>query len=551
MLRLLAQIFKSFTRRERLILSGAGLIFIVAFGFTSARAFYQNTVSEPAPGGEYTEGIVGQPIAINPVITTSNEADRALINVLFSDPVTLSESYATSSDGKTWTLTLKKDLEWSDGEPLTADDLIFTLDTIQNPDANSSLASSWQGVVTERLSEHEIRFTLKTPYVYFLDNLRGLKIIPRHIFEDIPAANFRLSGYNLEPVGSGPYQFTGYEKQKNGFITAYHLTRNPHFAGARPLIDRFNFSFYKNFNDALTAFNSRSIDGLGGLDPASLKDLQVGYTLYELNIPRYYAIFLNSSVNQTLKDVNVRQALDRATDKEKIIKTVFLSHALAANGPLLPYLAGFDPGIYGADHFSPEEAAAILEKGGWKLTDGIRTKTIGKTQTKLELEIIVPQIQFLIDAANLIKSDWEKIGVRLSLIVLPPGDVASQAISSRNYQLLLFGNILRVNPDIFSFWHSSQRFQPGLNLALYENKTVDTLLESIRKDPNEASREKNLSKIQSLIHNDYPAIFLFSPNYLYAAPKELGGLDQKFIATPEDRFANVTKWYLKTTRVFK
>ena len=127
----------------------------------------------------------------------------------------------------------------------------------------------------------------------------------------------------------------------------------------------------------------------------------------------------------------------------------------------------------------------------------------------------------------------------------------NEVIKTRNYQAVVFGNILRGNSDVFSFWHSSERFYPGLNLAIYSNKKVDNLLESIRKDFNLESRKTNLSKLQQLIYEDKPAIFLFSPNYIYAAPKNLGGLELKLAITPSDRFEKVNEWYLRTARMFK
>jgi peptide/nickel transport system substrate-binding protein len=423
---------------------------------------------------------------------------------------------------------------------------------IQNLDTNSPLLTNWQGVIAERLSEREIRFTIRTPYAFFIDNLRMLRPIPKHIFESVPPANLRLSTYNLEPIGSGPYQFSRYEKQKTGFLSSYVLELNHNFAGTKPHIQTIRLVFYQTYKDALTAFNTKEIDGLGGLDPAQLPDLRVVHQIFELNIPRYYAVFFNQTVQPILKDVAVRQALELATDKEEIIKAVFDNHALIVNGPLLPYIEEYDAARYASDTLSLDLASSTLNKAGWKLgDDGIRTKTVNKVVQRLSFEIVVPQIPFLVNTANLLKAQWEKVGIELTPIVLTPQDVANNAIKTRSYQMLLFGNILRGNPDIFSFWHSSQRFSPGLNLSLYENKSVDALLESLRKDSKKESRQQSLAKIQKSIADDQPAIFLYSPTYLYAGPKDLGGFGAPFITSPAERLRNIESWYLETTRVFK
>src|SRR3989344_2140352 len=388
------RLIKSLTKTERLIFFGASAISLVALLFIGINAFYSNTTIQPAQGGEYNEGVVGQPIAINPIYVGTNEADNDLVTLTFAPLGVLAEKITTSTDGKTFTVSLKPELTWTDSEAITTDDIIFTLETIQNEDANSPLVSSWQGVVTERLSEREMRFTIRTPYVYFTDNLKNFRPIPKHIFETIPAANLRLSNYNLEPVGSGPYQFLRYEKQKSGFLTMYELTANPGYAGTYPHIQTFKVRFFQNYKEALDAFNAKNIDGLGGLDPTQLNSLSIVHKIIEVNLPRYYAIFLNGSVQPILKDVAVRKALSRATNKQRLVQEVLGGHAVVANGPILPTIEGYDADVYVDDRFVFDEASSTLEKAGWKMTAeglpagqaGIRAKTTGKTTQKLELE---------------------------------------------------------------------------------------------------------------------------------------------------------------------
>jgi peptide/nickel transport system substrate-binding protein len=551
MLRTLIRLFKSFSRVERSLFIGAAVIFITAFAFNTAKAIYHNTTLTPAVGGQYTEGLIGQPIMLNPLFGGSGDADRDLMELLFTDLITLSEKYEVSEDGKTWTIDLKENLKWSDEEPLNADDVIFTLGTIQAPETNSPLASSWQGVSIERVSERSVRITTKTPYAFFLDNLKNFKIAPRHIFQSIPPQNLRLSNYNLEPVSSGPYAFVRYEKEKDGFITKYTFTSNPFYAGGHALIPSFNIAFFKNYKDAIIAFNQKLIDGLGGFDPANVDDLKLTHRLFEINVPRYYAVFLNQSANTALKETAVRTALDLATPKQEIIQTVFGDRALLVNGPILPYITGYDASIYNSDA-PPVSAITLLEDAGWKPgADGIREKLVGKTTQRLEFEMAVPNIEFLTATAAKIQEAWAPFGIKLNLNTLTPAELNGTLIKTRNYQMVLFGNILRGNPDLFSFWHSSQRFSPGLNLSLYQNATIDKLLESTRKEFDEAKRAESLSEIQSQIYKDRPAIFLFSPTYLYASTKDLGGFEENFITTTSHRFSNVAKWYLETARVFK
>jgi peptide/nickel transport system substrate-binding protein len=546
------KIFDVFNETERRVFQGALTVFAITLVLNGANIFYERTMLAPIEGGSYTEGVVGQPIAINPLLAANNDADRDLLELVFSDLSELAEGYSLSEDKRVWTVTLLEDLFWSDGEPLTTDDILFTLETIQNPETHSGLFTTWQGVQAARLSQREIRFTLRTPYAFFFDNLQSFKIAPQHIFGAIPNANLRLSDYNLEPIGSGPYEFVSYEKRKDGFIKSYRFAANVRYAGEAPLIKEFNVQFYPNYDEAISAFNRKEIDGLGGLSAPDVKKLKIGYQLKEFKIPRYYAVFFNQSTSLPLKSLEVRQALVRAADRKNIVARALNTRAIEITGPLYPGLEGYEPFTAEETEFSLQAAEKLLEDNLWERgADGVRAKKVKDGELRLAFEIIVPNIDFLVDTASILAEDWGKIGVALTPVIMSPPEVANESIKTRNYQMILFGNILKNNPDVFSFWHSSERFRPGLNLALYENKKADVLLESVRQNFDPASRAKDLRELQRLISEDAPAAFLFSPHYLYAGPKTLGGLAAHLIASPANRFDGIETWYLKTARVFK
>ena len=547
----LAQLFLSLSERERKVLIGALVVFAVSGGVLGARLYYKNTVENPIEGGKFTEGIVGQPVAINPLIA-ANDTDRDLVELLFAGLLDLIEEYQPSDDKRIWTFTLKKNLNWSDGEPITSDDILFTLETLKDPDTRSPMAATWQGVAGERLSELRFRLILRTPYAFFEDNLRTLKIAPRHVFENIPSANIRLSNYNFEPVGSGPYKFSGYHKRKDGFISNYRLVINDAYAGNRAYISQFNIHFYTNKDELISAFNSREIDALSGLGPADAARLRITHDLRHITVPGYYAIFINPALNPALKDRDVRQALAYATDRQALVAEVFGGKSIPVSGPVFPTVNGYAADLYKDAVFSAEKANEVLDKAGWKLdSDGIRVKTIDKKKARLELDLVVPQVEFLVKTAEILKNGWANIGVALNLIVLRPQDVNNDIIKTRNYQLLLFGTLVKNNPDLYFFWHSSERFAPGGNLSLFTNKSADSLLESIKTDFDAVSRQESLAKIQKIIQQENPAVFLYSTPYLYASVKNLKGFDTNFLESRSQRFTIANKWYLKTTRVFK
>ena len=553
-MRFFPQIFKVFSKTERLIFIVASVLFLVTSALKTSAFLEKNTVLIPVSGGEYAEGVVGQPTFINPILASNNDVDRDLIEVLFSNIIELADNYRVSKDGQTLSIRLKENIFWHDGQPITSDDVIFTIKAIQSPDVYSQLFSVWEKIKAERVSEREVKLILPEPYSFFETSLENLRPIPKHIFGDLPAVNIKFSEYNFEPIGSGPFKFVSFKKERSGFINNYQLEQNENFFDTKPYLDKLVFKFYRNENDLIEAFNSAEVDGFG--INSSVPGISIPHQTFSLLMPRYYAVFFNPNSHPALKDKNVRLALNYATDKNRFVEEVFNNRAIVVNGPLVPLMEVYSPNVYPQNDFSLEQAGNILENGGWiteDSSDGIRRKATKGEIVNLEFKIVVPNIPFLVRTAELIQEDWKKIGVKLELINYSVDDISKEVIKTRDYEMIMFGNIFASGgaPDLSSFWHSSERFYPGLNLALYSNNVADRLIESIRKDLDPERRQRNMASLQSLIIQDAPAIFLFSPNYFYITTSRLNGFEENFIPLASDRFKNVEKWYLKTARSFK
>ena len=559
------KIFKSYSRREQLVLFSALAVFVITSAFLSVDYIDRNTTLVPVAGGDYKEGMIGQPAFVNPVLVGASDPDRDLTEILFSNVLDMTQGYKVATDGKTWNLRLKEGIVWDDGQPITSDDVIFTIQSIQNPDSRSSLLSLWQGVQAERVSEREIKIVLPSPYVFFDDNLKELRPIPKHIFGSLPVANLRLSNYNLEPIGSGPFKFDSFKKRNDGFITRYNLVRNDKYFGARPYLDSFAVSFYEDAKKLLEAVNQGAVDGTGGLPYSALQEVMVRHQSFSFLLPKYYGIFFNSDANAVLAEKNVRLALSYAVDKNEIAEKVLLGGAAVVSGPLLPGMDGYSAKSSPKEEFSLERANQILDSSGWQMgADGVRVKDLSPSESakgakskavkpapsRLEFTMVVPDTKFLVDAANLIVGYFSKIGVRLNLNVVASNDIENSALRNRNYEMLMFGNAFGNNSDLFSFWHSSESAYPGLNLALYSNQTADALIEATRKDFDLEARQIDFANLQSLIVGDAPAIFLFSPYYTYVAESSLGGLEEGFIPLASYRFQNIPGWYVRTARSF-
>lgn len=546
---ILKKIFFVFSRKERLVF-WAALFFVVASSLGLTLIFVtQKTLVVPTSGGDYTEGIAGQPAYLNPILA-STEADKTLVRLLFANLDELADKVTQSQNARTWDVRLKENILWSDGEKLTSDDVIFTIQKIQDPDTKSPLFSSWQGVIPQRSSELEVQLKLTSSYAFFPENLKNLHILPKHLFAETPATNWNLSRYNLQPVGSGPYAFASYESRPDGFITLYHLKANTRYFKTKPLITNFNLKFFPNADELVKSFNAGQVDGFAGIGPNDISNIKRSYEEYSFTLPSYYAVFFNQNQNLALQDGKVREALDAAVDRNTVLAAALNEKGIISRGPISFPSSHIQSA---SNTLSLESANRILNNNGWNInaSTSLRQKKIKKTAIDLKFTLTVPQVSFLVDTAKELQKEWLKIGVAIDINIASPEQTASDIIKNRNYQAILFGNVLNPDSDLFAFWHSSQRFYPGLNLSLYTNAKADRLMADIRQNPDASLREKKLSDLQNLILNDHPAIFLYSPYYLYFTRKDLQGVNPGLIDELTDRFQNVSEWYLKTARVLK
>lgn len=516
--------------RERTLAIAATVVFLLAGVARTALAIQTHSAWIPVAAGSYREGVVGQPIALNPILS-ANPADQDLSMLIYSRLTDFTTTIEADAESHTYTVKLAEDLTWEDGAPLTSDDVAFTVKMIQDPDVHSPLAASWRGVVAERVSELQVTFTLPSPFSFFHETLARLPVIPSHIFGTIPPANLYLSSYNLEPVGSGPYRVAGYDKRRDGFITEYHLIPNERHRGAPPFIQDFYFRFFPDGNALQDAFRLRRVDGFGlSLPPSSGAPTFAASVTERIPMPRSYTIFMNQTAKPSLKDRNFRRALSESIDRDRIIRDAFGDEGTPTASP---WLAGNEaPPPYDPAVAREALAAAKVDDKG--------------------LTLAVPQIPALQKTAELIKNDWNAVGIApVNIVTAPPNDFADTVVRGRNYELLLFGNTLENPDDLFPFWHSAERLAPGLNLSLYQNAEVDRLLEMNRQTGDAEKRAKNLERIAAQISEDHPAAFLFSLPYLYIHRDTLEGLKLPMIVTPADRFQNIAEWNVARVRVLQ
>ncbi|MDZ4231705.1 MAG: ABC transporter substrate-binding protein, partial [Candidatus Pacearchaeota archaeon] len=343
------------SRREGRTLVVLTLFFAASF-FALALSFYlKNTESVPAAGGRIIEGVAGSPRFLNPVYADTSDADRDLVNVLFSGLLSsdregkltpdLAEEFIVGDGGRSVEIRLRDNIYWHDGVPITADDVVFTIKVLSDASYKSPVRANWVGVTAEKLSERVVLFKLQEPYAGFFERLT-VKIIPQHIWENIAPENFALSSYNLQAVGSGPYKIEKISQDSSGAVSEIRLKANLNYHKHAPYIQSLIFRFYANEEELAGAVRrgqvtSFAISSPDLAEPTERSNLQ----RLSLRLPRYFALFFNLR-EQPLSNKKIREALAYATNSEELVNTLFETYAREVNSPMLPDVFALkDPGI--------------------------------------------------------------------------------------------------------------------------------------------------------------------------------------------------------------
>lgn len=620
-LKQLRYITKILTSGEKKIILGLSILILASLGFIGFVFASHHIQTIPSDKGEYTEGIVGFPHLINPLFSQKNDVDSDLTKLVFSGLLKydkdlnltpdLAASYEISEDQTLYTFHLRTDVYWHNKDKFTADDVLFTIDTIKDKDYNSPLRLTFSSVETTKIDEYTVSFKLREPYSPFL-NLLTFGILPQNIWINVPPQNVALTQYNINPVGTGMYEADSFKKDKMGNIKSYTLKRNENYYNQKPHIQKLTFKFYPDFESAYLALKSKDIQGINFLPKnfhAELQDSK-NVVIEALNLPQYTALFLNQEHNAVLKEKNLRLALTLGLDKNSLLEEALNNEGILIYGPILPGFIGYNPNLEKYE-YKPQEANKLLDDLKWNKIDADefikqekekQEKEISEKEKKLQeygkeedseektanMEALSKEIEELksalnnaideyklqtfyrqkdgnllklnlttvnnednIKIANSIKEYWKNIGVFTKLNIVPAADLGKNIIAPRDYDCLLYGEILGADPDPYPFWHSSQNKHPGLNLAIFSNKEVDKLLEEARQTNDENKRKDKYVHFQNILAQEIPAIFLYSPTYSYILNKKIKDFNITKIYLPHDRFSNIQEWYTNKKIVWR
>jgi peptide/nickel transport system substrate-binding protein len=534
------------------------LTFIVTFiiVIVVGSLIYRGLTKEIATtGGIIKEGIIGQPQYINPVLSFSNDInkpDRVLEYLIYPSLFRLDktgnlsnelvDSYTVGDNGKEYIFKLKSGINWDDNTPLTIDDIIFTLQTIQNPAYNSPISSALKGVSITRVDDSTLKLNLNSSYSPFLSNLT-FGILPKHIWQNLEPSAFLLSEANLKPIGAGKFKYKSIQKKKDGNIASITIEKNPNYFGEKPNIENFTLVFYSKEEEMVQDFKQNNLQAITQLK-SSLSDSS-RYQLNAMNIPQSFGIIFNIK-DPLLSNKEIRQSISNAINRQPIINDILQNQATLINGPLTPFNQYYVPTDVA---FDIEKGKKTLDDANWKDIDGDGIRE--KDNKKAEFTILVANGNKVDEVTKTLQAQIREIGIQMNIELVSFADLSANQIRNRSYQALFLGLGLNIYPDPYIYWHSSQITSPGLNLSQYTNINTDGYLETARTNTDTNVITSSLQQFQQQIASDVPALFIYSPKYLYYTNPIVKNITVSIGNSSVDRYASISEWYVKTKRVLK
>lgn len=509
-------------------------------------------------GGVYVEGVIGNISTLNPLLAAS-EPEQAVSRLLFSSlynyDVTgalhtdLAESM-TVKDDKVYTIKLRN-AAWHDGKKLTAEDVVYTINLIKNPQVRSPLRVNWLDISARAIDDSTVEFMLPAVYAGFSHALT-FPVIPKHILQTVSPSSMREADFSSNPVGSGPFAVKRVQTSESTSSTdVVRMEPNTKYYGAVSTLSRLELRAYGNESLLVKAVNSGEVSAASGLSLSAadnIKSKQYSTKHWLLNKGVY---LLMNNRSQTLQDARVRQALRYATDTSSIRATVGDNVARLDTPILQSQIAQKLPA---APDYNLDKAKALLKEAGWTYNQG---QWKGKDGRPLAVAVTTSsgrdEYKKIVDA---LKQQWSKLGVDVQLREIDTSSTTTSFVQSvlqpRDYDALLYELELGTDPDVFAYWHSSQASASGYNFANYSNRTVDNDLVGGRSRTNSALRAAKYIQFVNQWLNDAPAIGLYQSVGSYVLNNGASIVEPRgSLNTMNDRYADVTTWSTGKASVYK
>ena len=517
---------------------------------------------KPSTGGVYSEALVGAFNRLNPVLDYANPVDQDVDRLIFSSllrfddrglPINdLIESMGISQSAQNYNISLRPDATWHDGQPLTSDDVLFTIELLRSDDLPipEDVRTLWQDIEVEAMDEQTLQFRLPEPFAPFMDYLT-FGILPEHLLGELPAAEIIDTSFNMQPVGSGPYKFDRFEVDGDQ-ISSVFLTAYDAFYGGAPFIEQFIFKYYPDSPSAISAYQAGEVLGVSQVTNDILQEAlaEPDLNLHSGQVPLLSLIFLNLDDPQApfFQEVEIRRALLMGIDRQRIITQLNQGQATLAHGPIFPGSWAYYDGVEKIE-YDPEGAINILRSAGYSIPasgDPVRENEEGLS---LSFDLVYPQGEKYDQLAAAIAADWEVLGVEANLEPVAPEELVSDYLDPRDYQAALVEiNLTRSpDPDPYPFWDQAQ-ITNGQNYSQWNDRQASEYLEEARVALDRSERIRLYNNFQVRFASELPALPLFYPIYNYGIDQRINGVTIGSLYQPSDRFAGVLNWFLLAER---
>jgi peptide/nickel transport system substrate-binding protein len=539
-----------------LLVAGVAVILYLVYQVVVPR----NTVLIPSAGGTYTEGVVGAPQHINPLLCQPAAVEADLCALVFRGLTRLDPSGEVipdlaeiSADSPvSYTARLRPDARWEDGVPVTSDDVIFTVGLMQDQNfpGDPNLRRLWQNVRIERVDSGTVRFALGQPFARFLD-FTTVGLLPRHILSGTVAADLARIPFNLQPRGNGPWRVVEVATA-SGRVSAVTLEPSPVLEGTPPQMARLVLRYYPDTTAMFDAWRARDLDGMAGLTAAdadrvnALGDATL-YAMAQARVVMFVPNLRRDSGAFALSETPVRQALMYALDREALVREALGGRAVLANTPFIPDSWAFSPDtrVYARDL---DRARELLRSAGYELRAASTSaeQVWQKDGEPIGFTLTTPDTASMRAVAELAARQWRELGVQVT--VQPVRNLQRGSLQPRQFQMALVELLLDGDPDPYSLWHGSQSLQ-GKNFTGWDNSTANDLLARARETNDRGQRTERYAEFQRLFADELPALPLFYPTYQYAVARRVVNVQVGAIVYPSDRLRYLGPWQISTRRV--
>ena len=529
------------------------LLVVVVFLFTVVQMmWYGDSYHTDAfvSGGDYTEAVLGEVKSMNPLYA-SNSAEKTLSRLLFANLVSpdnsghikgeLAKTVKMDNTGKIWTVTLRDNLQWSDGEPIVADDIIYTVDLIRDKTAKTTISADFSHVTTKKINDKTVEFTLPSTYVDFMDTLE-FPLLPKHILGEVSPALVYESDFSKHPVVSGPFVLNAMQAatatQLNTFTI--YLNRNTKYFMTSTKLDTFTLKTYKNRDDIITALNASDATATAELGLDSAGSLRDNISSRESLLNGGVFAFINTK-SDNLENKALRQAIAKgvnlATVREGIDDSQLLNYPILERQEKLNY-----PEL---TKYDLDEAKALIEKAGFKYNDN--GKILNKDGVPVILNAVVQKRDVITRTAERFVEELKKIGFEVNLNIYDESqttaDFFTTVVRPRDYDILFYEVDLGVSADPFVYYSSTQASTGGWNFSNYSNGLVDDALLSAHTTTNMNTRKAKYEYFLKAWVSDVPAIGLYQSSLKYYYSQNVDIYSENLQMTDVlDRFNDVRYW---------